>query len=154
MIGCVLLSLFSPLRAQEYFVLTASQVRIDSLLPVFSYQKQLGAHYADSLWQVSIEYPLFEDLSAAEVRRYKQISGALLPEMPEVKQVIATARKKGVLEVSFVPLVYRDGKYKRLVEFKLNVEAKASRAQGVRNDVTSLTSQAFLTPCALKTMPA
>jgi len=148
MIGCVLLSLFSPLRAQEYFVLTASQVRIDSLLPVFSYQKQLGAHYADSLWQVSIEYPLFEDLSAAEVRRYKQISGALLPEMPEVKQVIATARKKGVLEVSFVPLVYRDGKYKRLVEFKLNVEAKASRAQGVRNDVTSLTSQAFLTPCA------
>ena len=103
MIGCVLLSLFSPLRAQEYFVLTASQVRIDSLLPVFSYQKQLGAHYADSLWQVSIEYPLFEDLSAAEVRRYKQISGALLPEMPEVKQVIATARKKGVLEVSFVP---------------------------------------------------
>ena len=75
-IGCVLLSLFSSLRAQEYFSLTASQVRIDSLLPVFTYQKQLGAHYADSLWHVSIEYPLFEDLPVADVLRYQQISGA------------------------------------------------------------------------------
>ena len=124
-IGCVLLSLFSGVRAQEYFSLTASQVSIDSLLPVFTYQKQLGADYADSLWHVSIEYPLFEDLPAADVQRYKQISGAPLPAMPEVSKTIAVARKKGVLEVSFVPLVYRDGKYQRLMEFKLNVEATA-----------------------------
>ena len=133
-IGCVLLSLFSSLRAQEYFSLTASQVRIDSLLPVFTYQKQLGAHYADSLWHVSIEYPLFEDLPAADVLRYKQISGAPLPELPEVTRTIAVARKKGVLEVSFVPLVFRDGKYQRLVEFKLNVEAIA-KAQTRAADV-------------------
>ena len=124
-IGCVLLSLFSVVRAQEYFCLTASQVSIDSLLPVFTYQKQLGADYADSLWHLSIEYPLFEDLPAADVQRYKQISGAPLPAMPEVSKTIAVARKKGVLEVSFVPLVFRDGKYQRLMEFKLNVEATA-----------------------------
>ena len=125
MIGCVLLSLFSVVRAQEYFVLTAPQVRIDSLLPIFTYQKQLGTNYADSLWHVNIEYPLFEELSAAEVLRYKQISDKPLPAMPEVSQTVAVARKKGVLEVSFVPLVFRDGKYQRLVEFKLNVEATA-----------------------------
>ena len=133
-IGCVLLSLFSSLRAQEYFSLTASQVRIDSLLPVFTYQKQLGADYADSLWHVSIEYPLFEDLPAADVVRYKQISGAPLPALPEVSQTVAVARKKGVLEASFVPLVFRDGKYQRLVEFKLNVEATA-KAQTRAADV-------------------
>ena len=125
MIGCVLLSLFSSLRAQEYFVLTAQQVRIDSLLPVFTYQKQLGANYADSIWHVNIEYPLFEDLTAAEVERYKQISCAPLPAMPEVEQTIAVARKRGIMEVRFVPLVYRDGRYQRLVEFKLNVVATA-----------------------------
>ena len=124
-IGCFLLSLFSVVRAQEYFSLTVSQVSIDSLLPVFTYQKQLGADYADSLWHVSIEYPLFEDLPAADVQRYKQISGAPLPAMPEVSKTVAVARKKGVLEVSFVPLVFRDGKYQRLMEFKLNVEATA-----------------------------
>ena len=124
-IGCVLLSLFSSVRAQEYFRLTASEVRIDSLLPVFSYQKSLGSHYADSLWYVSIEYPLFEDMSAADIRRYQQVSGEPLPSWPEITQSVGVARKQGVLEVSFVPLVFRDGKYQKLVEFKLNVEATA-----------------------------
>lgn len=128
----LLFSRISPLFAQEYVNMTAQQLRIDSLLPVYTYQKQLGSHYADSLWHVNIEYPLFEDMSAADIQQYKKLSGAPLPEMPEVSQTIAAARKKGVLEVSFVPLVYRDGKYKRLVEFKLNVEATAkakSRAE-------------------------
>ena len=131
MIGCVLLSLFSSVRAQEYFSLTASEVRIDSLLPVFTYQKKLGSHYADSLWHVSIEYPLFEDMSAADIRRYQQVSGKPLPSWPEITQSIGVTRKQGVLEVSFVPLVYRDGKYQKLVEFKLNVEATAkARTRG------------------------
>ncbi len=134
MIGCVLLSLFSSVRAQEYFRLTASEVRIDSLLPVFTYQKSLGSHYADSLWHVSIEYPLFEDMSAADIRRYQQVSGRLLPSWPEITQIVGVARRQGVLEVSFVPLVCRDGKYQKLVEFKLNVEATAkARTRGGDN---------------------
>ena len=124
-IGCVLLSLFSSVRAQEYYCLTASQVSIDSLLPVFTYQKSLGSHYADSVWHVSIEYPLFEDMSAADIRRYQQVSGEPLPSWPEITQSIGVARKQGVLEVSFVPLVFREGKYQKLVEFKLNVVATA-----------------------------
>ena len=133
-IGCVLLSLFSSVRAQEYFRLTASEVRIDSLLPVFTYQKQLGSRYADSIWHVSIEYPLFEDMSAADIRRYQQVSGAPLPSWPEISQTIGVTRRQGVIEVSFVPLVYRDGKYQKLVEFKLNVEATAkARTRGDDN---------------------
>ena len=38
-------------------------------------------------------------------------------------QSVEVARKQGVLEVSFVPLVYRNGKYQKLVFFKLNVTA-------------------------------
>ena len=122
------------MRAQEYFRLTASEVRIDSLLPVFTYQKQLGSRYADSIWHVSIEYPLFEDMSAADIRRYRQVSGAPLPSWPEISQTIGVTRRQGVLEVSFVPLVYRDGKYQKLVEFKLNVEATAkARTRGDDN---------------------
>ena len=134
MIGCVLLSLFSSVRAQEFFCLTADEVRIDSLLPVFTYQKPLGSHYADSVWHVSIEYPLFEDMSAADIRRYQQISGEPLSSWPEISQTIGVARRQGMLEVSFVPLVFRDGKFQKLVEFKLNVEAiptpNPSRGEG------------------------
>ena len=64
-------------------------------------------------------------MSAADIRRYQQVSGEPLPSWPEIIQSIGVARKQGVLEVSFVPLVFRDGKYQKLVEFKLNVEATA-----------------------------
>ena len=56
---CVLLSLCLTAGAQEYVSLTAQQVRIDSLLPVYTYQKPLGSHYADSVYEAKIEYPLF-----------------------------------------------------------------------------------------------
>ena len=134
MIGCVLLFLCLCTEAQEYVNLTAQQVRIDSLLPVYTYQKQLGSRYADSLWHVSIEYPLFIDMSSADVKRYQQVCGDPLPAWPEISQTIGVARKQGVLEVSFVPLVYRNGKYQKLVSFKLNVEAiptpSPSRGEG------------------------
>ena len=121
MIGCVLLFLCLYAEAQEYVNLTAQQVRIDSLLPVYTYQKQLGSHYADSVWHASIEYPLFIDMSAADVKRYRQVCGDPLPAWPKVSQSVEVARKQGVLEVSFVPLVFRNGKYQKLVSFKLNV---------------------------------
>ena len=133
MIGCVLLFLCQFAEAQEYVNLTAQQLRIDSLLPVYTYQKQLGSHYADSVWHVSIEYPLFIDMSPADVKRYRQISGEPLPAWPEVSQSVEVARKQGVLEVSFVPLVYRNGKYQKMVFFKLNVTATpVAKTRGTR----------------------
>ena len=116
-------------EAQEWVNLTARQVRIDSLLPVYTWQKQLGVNYADSVYTVSIEYPEFIKMSKADVARYQAISGEPLPELPVVKQTIGVARKQGVLDVSFVPLVYRDGKYQKLVSFKLHVEAKPKAAR-------------------------
>ena len=124
LITCLaLVSVCQSAGAQAYVNLTAEQVRIDSLLPVFTWQKQLGAGYADSVYQVSIEYPGFVAMTKEEVRQYKAVSGQSLPELPEVSQSLAVARKQGVLEVSFVPLVFRDGKYQKLIGFKLNVEA-------------------------------
>ena len=116
--------------AQEFFNLTADEVRIDTLLPVFTWQKQLGAQYADSIYSVTIEYPEFIEMSKEDIRRYREISGVPLPELPVVTQNVGVARKQGVLDVSLVPLAFRDGKYRKLVSFKLNVEARAvSRAR-------------------------
>ena len=112
-------------KAQEFIDLTADEVRIDSLLPVYTWQKSLGRNYADSTYTVSIEYPEFEEMTKAEIARYQQISGAPLGELPEITQSIGVSRKQGVLDVAFVPLVFRDGKYQKLVSFKLKVQAKA-----------------------------
>ena len=122
---CALLTLCLCAEAQGFVNLTARQVRIDSVLPVYTWQKALGAGYADSVYTVSIEYPEFVDMSANEVRRYQEISDEPLPALPEVSQTVGVARKQGMLDVSFVPLVFRDGRYQKLVSFKLNVQAKA-----------------------------
>ena len=69
---CALLTLCLCAEAQGFVNLTARQVRIDSVLPVYTWQKALGAGYADSVYTVSIEYPEFVDMSADEVRRYQE----------------------------------------------------------------------------------
>jgi len=121
----VLLLVSLNAASQEYFNLTAQQVRIDSMLPRFTYAFPLDSHYADSLYSVSIAYPEFLPMSEADVKRYEKISGEVLPMLPEITQQISISRKKAQLEVSFVPLVWRDGKYQKLVSFQLKRQAKA-----------------------------
>ena len=119
-------------EAQAIFDLTASQVKIDSLLPVFTWQKQLGPRYMDSTYTVSIAYPEFIDMSEADISRYERISGKPLPAMPAVTQHVSVARKQGLIDVSFVPLVYRNGRYQKLVSFMLVVEATGKKGQSLR----------------------
>ena len=113
-------------QAQQFFNLTAQQVRIDSLLPCFTHSWELGNGYADSTYTVSIEYPEFIDMSDADVNRYHAITTDSLPELPVIEQYIGLARKRGTLYVSMVPLVKRDGRYQKLVSFMLKVEGHAA----------------------------
>lgn len=114
--------------AQGFFDLTAGQVKIDTLLPHFTYSHKIGYNYADSVYSVSIEYPEFVDMTEADIRRYKAITADTLPAMPVVHSKMGVERKSGALDVWFVPLVFRDGKYQKLVSFKLNITAKARNA--------------------------
>ncbi len=131
--GCVVLCLCLLAEAQGFVDLTVREVAVDSVLPVYRWQKELGPHYADSVYQVSIEYPEFVDMTAEEVRRLKRIGGDRLPELPVVEQHVGTARKRGVLDVSLVPLVYREQRYQKLVSFKLNVQATGTSRSMTRS---------------------
>jgi len=117
-------------RAQEFFNLTADEVRIDTLLPVFTYSKMLGPDYADSTYEVRILYPEFIPMSEYDVKKYRHITANRpLPAMPVVSSYVAVDRKQGVLDASFVPLVCQGGKYKKLASFKIEVIATAKRRQ-------------------------
>ena len=110
-------------RAQTFFNLTADEVKIDSLLPVFCHSFPLGDNYRDSVYTVSIDYPEFIDMSAADIARYQRITTDELPAMPEVKTFVGVSRRKGTLYASLTPLVFREGRYQKLVSFKLTVKA-------------------------------
>lgn len=117
--------------AQGFFNLTAEQVRIDSLLPSFTYIHELGNNYADSVYEVAIEYPEFIEMTKTDILRYKQITTDSLPEMPEIESRLSISRKKGEMNIAFVPLVFRDGKFQKLVSFKLSVKGKSRAMQTV-----------------------
>ena len=112
-------------HAQHFFNLTADEVKIDSVLPCFSYQQALGPHYADSVYEVNIAYPEFMEMSKGDIARYQAITTEVPPTLPNVEQFVSVVRKEGVLNVSFVPVVFRDGKYQKLVSFMLDVKATA-----------------------------
>ena len=114
----------SKSAAQDFVNLTADEVRIDSMLPVYTQQIELGTNFADSIYEVSILYPEFINMSAADIERYHQITSDSLPSLPVVHQYIAIDRKRGMLCLSLIPLVYRDNHYQKLVSFKLSVQAK------------------------------
>lgn len=121
-----LLLLFTTLcvKGQMFYNLTAEEVRIGDQLPVFSYSRDLGRAYADSTYEAEIEYPEFIDMSADDIQRYLSITKNALPALPQPSVNIGVERKHGRLEVSFVPLVFRDGKYQILASFMLKIKSR------------------------------
>lgn len=112
--------------AQDFITLSNNDLRIDSMLPIYTYIHEIGADYNDSTYSVNIEYPEFIDMTKDDVARYCKIMGKDKPgEMPEISSSLCVERKMGQLDISFVPIVYRDHKYQKLVSFKLAIEGKA-----------------------------
>lgn len=123
--------------AQRFFNLTADEVKIDSVLPVFNYAHELGYDYADSTYSVTIAYPEFIPMSAVDIERYQRISGRPLGELPEIVQQMSVSRKKGTLHVAFVPIVFRNGQYQKLVSFMVEVKGKKEDVRGERHSAIS-----------------
>ncbi len=118
----------SDLTSRAFVNLTAEEVRIDSVLPTFSYAFPLSESFADSVYTVSIDYPEFIDMSPTDISRMQCIIGEApsLPQLPTISQTVGVSRRQASLLVSFTPLVQRDGKYQKLVSFKLTLTAHPS----------------------------
>lgn len=108
---------------QKFFNLTADEVRIDSVLPLFTHSVALSGAWQDSVYTVSIEYPEFILMGDADIERCGRIADEPLPAMPAVETNVVVDRKRGCLEVAFVPLVMRDGRQMKLVSFMLDVKS-------------------------------
>ena len=118
--------------AQRNFSLTPDELRIDSVVPHFSFVQELGPEYRDSVYTVSIEYPEFQPMKRKQARRYRKLTGEELPEWPVVDSYVGTERKHGNLYAAFVPFVRRNGKNMVMTSFKAVVKGyEASETIGV-----------------------
>ena len=119
----------------QFFNLTATDVKIDSVLPHFSHSFELEDRFADSIYTVSILYPEFIDMTSGDIALYQHISGIPLPELPITNQHLALNRKKGSLEVDFCPLVFRNNRYQILVSFMLQIESHPLLTRQPKNSI-------------------
>ncbi len=125
----------------KFFNLTASEVRIDSMLPAFSYAIPLSEQYADSVYTVSILYPEYIDVTSTEASRYEQLNGKR-QSSPAILQEVLFDRRNPSLRVSFCPVIYRDGRYQALVSFMLKIESKAlKRSQRMARKISTKASR-------------
>ena len=124
----LLLSLLSA-RAQQFYNLTADEVRVDSMLPEFSNTRSLPALWRDSVYSVSIAYPEYVDLPSTDIANYKRLSdGTLPPAEPELYTRVVFDRKRPSLLTTFCPIVFRGGRYQALASFMLRTEAHPRHA--------------------------
>lgn len=113
-------------KAQGFVDLKSNELKIDTVLPYYTYIHDIGMSYSDSTYKVVLEYPEFKEMTKAEIKKYKELSGnKKLPEMPEIDTYLSVDRKIGQLNVSFMPLVYRDKKYLKLTSFKMVISGIA-----------------------------
>ena len=154
-VAALFLLLAMPLEAQQFFNLTAEEVKIDSVLPRFVYSKPLSDDYQDSIYTATVKYAEYVDMTVADIANYNRLSGAALPSQVAVNTNISVCRKKGSLVVSFCPLVFRNNKYQILASFMLDVKAKVVVvAYGVRKKGTIAGSVSAVKAEKIENVPA
>ena len=129
----LLLSCVSRAFAQEFTYVDWDVLRPDSVPVYYSEVIPLEDGFRNFTYEVHLDYPEYVRLTAAEAQRVA-VWGDSLPEVPEVYSDVGVVRKKGMLDVSFVPIVRRDGVYYKLVSFKMNI------LRHVRSQVRTLTT--------------
>ena len=100
-----------------------NSVQGDTLLPICAQVVELPADYASYSYTAHIEYPEFQVMDEADVARFSIVEKyGVLPEMPVVECCVGIQAKQAQLDVAFLPVVMRDGKYYRINSYKLVVD--------------------------------
>lgn len=93
-------------------------------IPVYSTSFPLGGDFKGQDYSVAIEYPEYVRLSAAERKSLSRL-GVVPSDSIVLNTRLGVSRKKGQLDVSFVPVMRKDGKWFRLASCKLVVKSGA-----------------------------
>lgn len=99
------------------------ELRIDSTLPAYTEVVPLETDYRLYDYSVNIEYPEWAPLTKAEAQQVERI-GQPIGEELNVRSHVSVSRKQGMLDISFVPIVRRNGKYHKLLNACISISAE------------------------------
>ena len=110
---------FLPIPADAY------PVTADSL-PRFSTQICTGSNTGASDWEATMEFPELMPMRNEEERLLRTL-GYHPGHMPQVEQSYGISRKVGYIDISFIPIVERDGRYYRILSAKIVAQPRPNR---------------------------
>lgn len=120
--------------AQKFYNLTAKEVRVDSVLPIFSHTESLPVNFRDSVYSFSIAYAEYADMPRADIEAYKRIESSLPAAQPHLETSVVMDRKQPSLLTTFCPVVMREGRWQVLVSFMLRRSATPVRSANIISD--------------------
>ena len=120
---CLLLIGFSPTKAGKEITIDWSIYAQDTIVPIYTHSIDLGYDHIGFEYSASIEYPELKPLTAEEIARFRLLHRESLPEWPKIDTYKGISVKRGQLDISFIPIILRDGKYMRIESFTLKIDA-------------------------------
>ena len=130
-LSCLLALALLPLKAQSELVVDWTSYAQDTVAPTYTHCVDLGYDHQGRDYSVSIEYPELKPLTPEEVTRFRLPARQGVPEWPVVEVHKGISAKRAQLDISFTPIIWRDGKYLRIENFVLKINATGrARIQG------------------------
>ncbi len=123
------------MQAQNNFTqLDWAELRIDSIVPVYTEVVPLETDYRHYDYRVRVLYPEWAPLTPKEIAVVER-SDAQIADTLAIHTHVGISRGRGLLDISFVPIVRRQGKLQKLLSGKIEIQpvlAAASRPSRVR----------------------
>ena len=138
---CLLIFSLLPTKAHDEIKIDWAAYAQDTVVPVFTHSIDLGYDHIGHEYSVAIEYPELKPLTANEVERYRLPQQKGLPEWPVVDIYKGISAKRGQLDISFTPIIWRDDKYWRMENFVLKVSASSRQVSRTAQDNNGYNSQ-------------
>lgn len=123
-------------KALSFTSLDWNEMRIDSVLPVYTEVVPLETDYRLHTYAVSILYPEYAALNSKEAEVAERFD-SLLSETIDVETYVGIERGKGLLDISFIPIRKQNGKYEKLISAQIVITATSN---GRRNAPTTKAS--------------
>lgn len=131
--GLLLAAIWVPMgiNGQVFKHFDWSRFASEGEIPETGCMVDLGSDYggADE-YSVRIVYPEWKQMSKAECAQAEKL-GLTASETIEIEKVVGVSRKRGMLEVGFLPLKMQDGKLYKLTSCKVEVVRKDSSTLAV-----------------------
>ena len=122
---------FVPLLAQgngklDITTLDWNELKIDSVLPVYTEVVPLLTDYTLYDYSVGIEYPEYAPLTSKETEVVLKYD-SLIRESIDVESYVGISRGEGMMDIAFVPIIRRGNSYLKLISAQIVITSTPKR---------------------------